>query len=569
MTSAPVLAAPPRHRPTGNLDVHLPTNDPDRPVIERIGVVSLTFDSTLDLVGAPFLEVVGEGWRGEQISHWIPVWRNRDCAVTLLAPHGERGAALRIEPKSGTPIEIRGSVERLMAGRFSEEELDATFLAGQDAWTASYTLAARVGRAVLAVALRPDRKPQSAAWGTSFELRFAAGEPLTLYIGIGPEVDGARTSSVHLARIGWYRLLERTEAKLRSLAAGGPRDEALSAVYRRNLFFGYHYAQATAMEGDTVLLTSRSPHYYVSGAYWARDALLWFFPLLLRVDPERARTVLEAAFARWAAWPGEHAQYLSGPPLYPGFELDQAAAYPLALARYVESTADRDVLERVSLRLRVVLERIARERHPEYALYRTFLSPTDDPIPFPYLVYDNALLSCALARLAPLLSGNLADWAAAEARQIRAALFSHGTIAGPFGTMFAFAFEPGGERVIGDEPAGSASLLAHLGFCSDDEAVFRATVEWIHSAHNPYHFDRRFCGEGSAHFPFPSGFSLANRILVGREPWKTQASRILREAALDVGLVPESYDPETGQVRTGAGFATLAAFVAYALQHGE
>jgi hypothetical protein len=414
------------------------------------------------------------------------------------------------------------------------------------------------------MALRADRPAEHAEWGQQFRFVFSAGAPLTLCIGLAPEADGARTTALHLVRVGWDALYRRTAAKLDALAAHGP-DGPLACVYRRNLYFGYFYAQAEALEGGTVLLTSRSPLYYVSGAYWARDALLWFFPMLLRADAERARIVLECALARYARWPGEHAQYVSGPPLYPGFELDQASAYLLALARFVEAGGVPDFVAELARPLDTVIARIRAERHPECSLYRTFLSPTDDPVPHPYLSYDNALLSAALGRAAAVLDSKTAAWARQEAQAIRAALYRYAVVQGPFGPMFAFAFEPGGEHVVADEPAGSLSLLTHLGFCAADDPVFRATAQWIHSAHNPYHFTGGFPGEGSAHFPYPSGFSLANRLLLGESPWREEALAVLGKAPLDGRLVPESYDAATGQVRTGAGFATLAAFVVYAL----
>ena len=38
-------------------------------------------------------------------------------------------------------------------------------------------------------------------------------------------------------------------------------------------------------------MTSRSPRYYVSAAYWDRDSLLWAFPAILTVDAAYAREI--------------------------------------------------------------------------------------------------------------------------------------------------------------------------------------------------------------------------------------------------------------------------------------
>jgi hypothetical protein len=43
----------------------------------------------------------------------------------------------------------------------------------------------------------------------------------------------------------------------------------------------------------------------------------------------------------------------------------------------------------------------------------------------------------------------------------------------------------------------------------------------------------------------------------------------LEQAPLDRGYACESFDPQTGQARTGVGFAALAGFVAYALSAGK
>ncbi|TBH21833.1 glycoside hydrolase family 125 protein [Thermus thermamylovorans] len=564
LTPAPVLEAPPRHRPTGSLLLHLEA-DPDRPLLRRAGVVRLAWDGLLDLVGDPLLGVEGEGWEGGILADWIPFWRGEGREAVLLAPPGVTGFALRV--RGPGPLRVFGGPFGLLLRRFREEGVEARPRFAHDPWTGSHLLELRAHRTLLALAWQGEPAPLVRGWGPGLELEWPGGEA-TLYLALAREGDGARTAALHLRRVGWEGLLGATLRHLEGLVAGygGP----LPGVYRRHLLFAYHFAQGEALEGEPVALTSRSPHYYVSGAYWARDGLLWFFPALLLADRRRARTLLKALFLRHAPWPGEHAQYLSGPPLYPGFELDEAAAYPLALARYLEATGDLDLLPEVWEPLEGVLARIREERHPALPLYRTFLSPADDPVPYPYLFYGNALLAQALARLAPHLArlgGRWAGWAAelaGEAQAIREALRREGVRPRGRGGVFPFAFEPGGGALLGDEPAGSLLLLPHLGFCPPEDPWFRRTVRRILSPENPYHYRGRYPGEGSPHFPFPSGFALANRLLLGGRPAR-EALRVLREAPLDMGYAPESFDPDTGLARTGVGFASLAGFVAYAL----
>ncbi len=556
MTPAPILDVLPEHLPTGNLEVHLEAS-PVAPSILRLGVASLALNGLLDWVGEPLLEVLGQGWRALLLSDWIPVWENEHLTVTLLAPFGERGLALRLEPRGGGPIQVVGHLGYLGLRRFGEEKLAASFGTWPDAWTGSQVMEARSGRTLLALGLQADPAPSKAQWGERFALEWDQG-PVTLYLGLALEADGARTTALHLRRLGWGALLSKTQHKLARLTShySGP----LPQVYRRHLIFSYFYAQAEALEGEPVLLTSRSPHYYVSGAYWARDALLWFFPALLNADRKRAREVLRAAFRRYARWPGEHAQYLGGPPLYPGFELDQAAAYPLALARYLEAAGpDPELLAELREPLKGVLARVAEEKHPTLPLYRTFLSPTDDPVREPYLTYDNALWCVALERLAPFWPKPEA--LRLEARALRETLYRQAVRNG----RFVFSLEPGSSYTFADEPAGSLLLLPHLGFCSRQDPIWQATALWVLGEDNPHHYKGRFPGEGSAHFPFPSGFSLANRILSGLVRPAEEALQVLEQAPLDQGYACESFDPQSGQARTGIGFATLAGFIAYAL----
>jgi len=117
------------------------------------------------------------------------------------------------------------------------------------------------------------------------------------------EADGARTTGVHLKRVGWEELEERTYAWLRmrrrSLVSHGRCEDGsknqdkcsngfglpkpdeipgndellgkLESVVNRNLLFNYFFATGKTLDSESlVAVTSRSPRYYVSAAFWAR-----------------------------------------------------------------------------------------------------------------------------------------------------------------------------------------------------------------------------------------------------------------------------------------------------------
>jgi hypothetical protein len=526
-------------------------------------VASLALNGLLDWVGsnaygeAPLLQVLGQNWHLSRLSDWIPRWENDHHFVTLLAPWNQRGLALRIEPRRAQPVRVRGSLEYLALRRLREERIDVFLRASHDPATASHIIEARTDHTLLALGLHCDTPPTQMRWGEQFELEFSG--PVTLFVALAPEADGARLGAQHLRQVGWEELLRRTVAKLETLTAG--HAWPLPEVYKRHLLFAYFYAQADSLEGPPVLLPSRSPQHPSSGAFRARDSLLWFFPALLKADRKRARAVLKATLERYAGWPGERAHYLGGPPLQPGFALDQAAAYPLMLARYLEGGPDPELLSQLKEPIEEILEQVHQERHISLPLYKTAFSPTDDPPLFPYLTYSNALWAAALDRLSAFWPDR--DRLKIEARAVRETLHRQAVQLG----RYVYAFDPSsGKFQWADEPAGSLLLLPHLGFTSAQDPTWQETALWILSEANTHHHAGQFPGEGSAHSPFPTGWGLGNRLLSGLRRMGGEALNTLEKAPLDSGYACESFDAATGAAKTETGHAALAGFIAYALR---
>ncbi|EKP94988.1 hypothetical protein [Thermaerobacter subterraneus] len=470
-----------------------------------------------------------EGW----VPQWqidlpgLPDWR---LEVTWLAPAGQRGfaVALRLFPAAGSgerpplPAGVRlgllvrpGTVYRTVYHRRP--------LAGDGGpfpyrWTKALAWEAPGTVPVAALALRsaagdpPERETGGDGW--AFWSPPGTGE-LIVYGGVAPEADGAATTAVHLARVGWQRLLDATLQWLaardpfrpqrdrnRPQAAGEqdpvephgdrqrvapapepalspwrraalrragldravalgllspPEARALEDRLRCNLWFSLFYAHGRTLDGDDwVLLTSRSPRYYVSGAHWTRDSLLWAFPALLSTDPDLAREILVAAFARYTRYPGEHSQYLDGTVLYPGWELDQAAAWPLTLARYLEATSDASILDEpaVAAGLAAVLAAAEARRDEATGLVATFLLPSDDPAQAPFVTYDNALYAQALEDLARAS-------ARTQARRDRPAAPGHGDASAVAVLPVAVGPEVPWRPTLAAGSAGRASAADH------------------------------------------------------------------------------------------------------------
>ncbi|MDY6826741.1 MAG: glycoside hydrolase family 125 protein [Bacillota bacterium] len=449
-----------------------------------------------------------------------------------------------------------------------------------NSWTNSLVLEAVAGLplAALALAVEPQvtwhQSEDKDCYQASCTAEVEAGEcyTTTLYGAANLEADGAGTTTVDLRRHGAENL------KLYSLQwlenRGGSNEGEFTALLKRNLFFSYFYSTARSLDSEEVIsLTSRSPRYYVSAAFWSRDALLWSFPAVMMVHQGAARELLLSVFRRHLRNCGEHAHYLNGTLLYPGFELDQLCAYFLALSHYLAGSDDYTLLENkeISEGLTFMAEKALDLFDPEAGLYSTFLDPSDDPVPNPYLTYDNALLQCSFCFLGHLQAGehwrHKADFAIL-ASELQQAIYENCIVKGPFGAMFAWSVDGKGRFTLYDNPPGSLQLLAHYGFCFPDETVFRNTVRWIRSANNKYfHSGAPFEEAGSRHAGNPWPLAACNDLL----SCNAGGLDFLKRAAMDNGFFCETVDPQTGKLSTGAAFASGAGFLAFALanRHGK
>jgi len=598
-TFAPRLAEPPNSIPTGNLAVSLPEIDRRTGSVDSLGVVLaaaagvLTAHGGTDGLASPLLTVDGDRARlqprWQRDGDWLPRFTAElpqgQLTGWYVAPVGERGVVLRLLYRHmGEPAEVElgwsggwssSSVEHLRG-----KPVAGVLEARDDGWTGSRVVGLSAGLPLLALAWRAGEGAELTDDGSGTGWRairpsvLGDGEELAceVFLGVAPEPDGAAATALHLRRRGFASLLADTLGWLAEHRL--PVDGPLGARLAENLFFCWFYAQADCLDdGRPVLLTSRSPHYYVCAAFWSRDAYCWTLPALLLVDPDRARAVLVETLRAGSERLPDHALYLNGTSLYPGFELDQAAAPILAVARYVAAADDWSVLTEpgVGSTLQALVRRVEQWRHPEWALYGTFLLPTDDPTDHPYATTGNALLAAAFDALATLVDGAApgalldADWTGGALRTraaaVRRALTDHLVVDGPYGPMWAWACDADGRTELRDEPPLGLLTLPFWAVGGWDDPVHEATRRWLREE-DPHWYDGPFGGAGAAHFPYPSGFDLANRLLApghaDRDPL-----RQLVETPMDQGLACESWDPQSGQVTTGAAMASMAGLLAW------
>lgn len=584
-----------RYLPTGNEMISLPTVNELTGGIEAVGFLSMASKGLTELRGSkdkPFLlpcfEIDGQklrlnnmSWEREQ--YWIPKMHAEfdggNATMTVLTPVGERGFALRLELACNrackAALGFDGNWCETVHCVNEEKPVEGTKHCYESAWNSGIILDMRCGYPLFAIAPMCDRDMMSSFESgecVRFRLRHEAeltagvSYAVTFFWGLGFEEVAAATSAKEMRRRTWeweydktVRFLDKRTSDLGS--------ENLNKIYNTNLFFCMFYATGITMDTEELICaTSRSPRYYVSAAYWDRDTLLWSFPAILKADHELARNMLVYVFTRQSRNIGIHSRYIDGTVLEPGFELDELMAPVIALDNYVRETDDRAILSErfVTDTIERILKTLRSMRHSDVALYETFLQPTDDELVYPYLTYDNVLVWKALNALAGLYPEKHSALAE-TAEETRLAIYNNCVFTDKAGKpYFGWSVDLNGHHDVYDEPPGSLQLLAHLGFCTEDDEVWRNTVAMIRSADYEFSFaDSPIAEIGCPHAPWPWVLSLCNSLLCGH---KEQALRELELIEMDNGIACESVDAVSGVCTTGAAFATCAGFLCYAIQ---
>jgi hypothetical protein len=330
MTPLPLLTVPQPladyhlYLPIGNEYVALPTVRPDG-WIESVNVLSMEARGLLEFAGDP-LVAVGIEVEGRPLhvqaalpSDGVNVTCNGfghgvSARTQTFAPPGQRGFVIVLEAinASSEPREMALDIllrwDEFNRAIFSRRATGGRRHLAWDAWTNSLVMemTSPVGGAALAAAAtemlderRIDASAFRARLGKVFRLLPGETRSLAFYFAVAHERDGARTTTMDLRRQGWPALLEQTERWAQAHRPASLPKDVLGDTAARNLLFNQLYATGRTIDTDELaLVTSRSPLYYVSAAFWARDALLWSFPGLLLTEAALAREALVTAFAR-------------------------------------------------------------------------------------------------------------------------------------------------------------------------------------------------------------------------------------------------------------------------------
>ena len=374
-------------------------------------------------------------------------------------------------------------------------------------------------------------------------------------------IDRDGSESVIAQAAEWCRQRTRTT---------GQQD--LDVLMNRNLLFTAMYAWGRSIDTEQFAgVTSRSPRYYVSAAYWDRDAMLWSFPGLLDIDPQLAREALEYALTIQLRNAGTHSRFIDGVVLEDGFQLDEAAAPLIALGQYVAKTNDDTSLAKHRDAIILLRDRLLGRFDPRVGLYSSLQDAQDEYQKLPFITYDNVLVWRALLNLSDIFS-RLKDPQSAQQMKQRADNLKQAILKycvssqapGASGPIFASATD-GKQFVFTDIPPGSLLKLPALGFIAADDPLFVRTYDWLHSPNYKYSYsDQPYGFPGSYRLPFTTSWTVADELQLPRG--REKALKILRTSQWDGGIITEGVKPETAVMDfAGRAFATAAGYVGHAI----
>lgn len=567
---------------TGNHYISVPEIEPDSGAIQNINFVSLSNKALIELAGREFLfrPVFRKDGRALHIiktdfvmrKHYLPEITfslENDIRVKgrIYADLSEKGFLYSFESSCTLDITLQCDISHVNLLRFSSHPVAFGKEIKKDKWLQNLVLTIVSPGISLSMAFGADDDFCYDVENDTLNLGLVCNERNSFYIAANSDPDGASTMLIHLLRKGYEKIYSEFAAWIgrKELLF---RDEYLTRILNQNLLYNYFFAVGKDMESDRyIALTSRSPRYYVSGAFWERDSFLWSLPSIKLIDPALYIMLSRDMIRMHSRNAGDHAHYIDGTVLYPGFELDEAASYFILIGDMDERFLGDEIL----VSLDTVFTRIEAEYDDGTGLYRTFLLPSDDPAKYPFVTIDNVLLWRGLQNYKKVLAETGETKKAQHVQRridgIRSGIYQYLTAEIEDKKMFVWSADENGNYRLYNDPPGNLSTMCFYGFVGQDDPLFANTIEYYYSSCYKYYFaDASIKELACDHHPnTPSGLGLCASLL--NPMMQKSALRWLKKANMDYGLLAESMDRDSGEAKTGVGFATGAGYLALALYH--
>jgi hypothetical protein len=504
---------------TGNHWLSLPCIHPADGAVFAVGFLHRGTRSAIEFAGGPgFVE--GEGppllrprlrigsreygladapmaW--ERALGWLPTftWTTGDIAVrgTVFAPFGRdsdvAGAvyALSIENRGSADVEatfvmegtlghrqLRVRTERAFEDSHLVQEVEGDVILGGRAAAGMVSIAIGAdasGR----VRVEPGDAPR-------FSIERTVNAPaegraqLAFYLAAGPEPDGARASMAVLRRRGWKDLLRDTRDAIQGLEQSTGH-ESLDGLINRNLLFAYFYSVGRALDdAHYYLVRSRAPWHGRGVTIRDWEALSWILPAIQLSDQGLARELLLRCCELHGYAPGRGEHYFDGTMFAPGFCLEGAAGYAVAVDRYIRDTNDDHIVDEpiVADTLYLSSDDLAARRDHNLPLYSTEVLPGGEPGSFPFTLHGNAVVAQALEVLRRTLDEETAR-NVEDPEAVRAALKRHFVAEHEGKQIFASSTDLAGQSSFDDDPVGSALWLPLYEAVERQDSTYRRTVK--------------------------------------------------------------------------------------------
>ena len=518
------------------------------------------------------------------INYWIPKAtiesENEIIEITILTPLNHKGFAYNISIENKTrnnrsyEVIFKGSLESLYHCVNEEQYFNGTIGSFYSSWNDGPVIS--ISNGFPQVALSPfvseetvweyTKTPPITYFSKSkLDLSEKDKKDISIFWGVGYESVSSITAAKDMKRHTFSFLLEEMKTYLLSIIKE-TKNSDFNNLLNRNLLYTLFYSTGITVDSEErVIITSRSPKYYVSAAYWDRDSLLWAFPAIVNADKKVAKEIIEYITTKQSRNIGIHSRFIDGTVLEPGFELDELCSFIIALDYYIEKTKDKNILKdfkTINL-INRILDILETKKSKSLKLYETFLQPTDDMRVYPYLTYNNVLVWKLFKILEKWNFNDSKELFINKAEEVYYAINKNciKTIEGK--TQFIWSIDENGNWDIYDEPPGSLILLPTFDFISKENEIYKNTVNTILDESYEFSFKNTpFGAIGCPHAPHPWILSLANSIRVFHDD---ESLNKLLKAKMDNGIACESIDEYTGEVTTGHSFATCAGYLSFTL----
>jgi len=595
--------------PTGNVWIALPDIRATDGALGSFNVLAMRDRGLLEVTGASGVPVLAPYFmvgdkplvihdpKWELLEYWTPVATQTtdglEATITYCAPPGSRAAFLRLtltnHRAQAVPVTLglKASWGALSRTTYTRTQLKGERGSIPAPWAKStqvFPFVTHDTHFAWALSYRDSEArflapPMDDAQGldATRTATLAPGQTLETHyvIGVGIEEYSASQSLDALEQLidrhGIDSLLADTASwcRARTRTTG---DAKLDTLMNRNFLFTELYAWGRTIDTEQLVgITSRSARYYVSAAYWDRDAMLWSMPGLIDVDPAFAREALQYAFTVQLRNTGLHSRFIDGTLLEDGLELDEVVAPVIALSDYTRRTGDRSLAESYGPALAQIRSLLQTRYDVATGLYTTLQDAQDQYRKQQFNTYDNVLVWKALLEMAQFASegkdASLAGTLTDRADALHKAILEHCAVTGAPGSMGSILVSAtdGKSPIFADIPPGSIFKLPVLGFLPEDDPLFVRTYNWLHSTNYPYSYSNLPYGlPGTYRVSFTTPWAIADhmQLKAGNE----KAMKILGSSKWDGGIFTEGVDPETAEVdKAGRAFATAAGYLSHTI----